>query len=512
MSTITLISGFMILAGAGVMAVNMVKFMSIPRLLEHFSFKAHHNFWRFFRVHQLLMLFFFLGYIAVFVSLFQRIEFVGVFFVGVIFFFGALFVHLGISLQLKMLATIKAGYQEAVSIGSELDRERSNLLETNQKLTREIQERQYVENKLRESRGHLKAIWDSISAGIIVIDEETHRIEDANPSALSMIGASREKVLNNVCHRFICPAELGSCPVTDKEEKIDKSERELLTTAGKRIPILKTVTEISVKGRKHLIETFIDISHIKAIEKKLMEACEIAEKSSNAKSDFLANMSHELRTPLNHIIGFTEMVIDGHHGELNKIQEEYLRNVLQSSRHLLSLVNDILDLSKVEAGKTEMKPEPINLKHVMQNSLIMVKEKAAKHGIQLSLDADGIPETITADERKLKQILYNLMANAVKFTPDRGNVNCTARHSAMDGCIEISVTDTGIGLKPDELKRIFDPFEQVNRSEGRQYNGTGLGLSLTKKLVELHGGRIWAESAGEGKGSRFMFTLPLLAN
>jgi len=512
MSTITLISGFMIMVGAGVMAMNMVKFMSIPRLLEQFSFKAHHNFWRFFRVHQLLMLFFFLGYVAVFVSLFQRIEFVGVFFVGVIFFFGALFVYLGILLQLKMLATIKASYQEAVSIGSELDRERSNLLETNRKLTTEIQERQKVENSLRESREQLKATWDSISAGIIVIDEETHRIADANPSALSMIGASKEKVLNNICHCFICPAELGSCPVTDKEEKVDKSERKLLTTAGEQVPILKTVTEINVKSRKHLLETFIDISHIKAIEKKLMEACEIAEKSSNAKSDFLANMSHELRTPLNHIIGFTEMVIDGHHGDLNKSQAAYLSNVLQSGRHLLSLVNDILDLSKVEAGKTELEPAPVNLKHLMQNSLTMVKEKAFKHGIRLSLDTDGIPETITADERKLKQIFYNLVANAVKFTPDRGSVNCTACHSETDGWVEISITDTGIGIKPEDLKRIFDPFEQVNGSEGRQHKGTGLGLSLTKKLVELHGGRIWAESAGEGKGSRFRFTLPLLAN
>ena len=346
-----------------------------------------------------------------------------------------------------------------------------------------------------------------------MIDEETHRIADANPSALTMIGASREKVLNNTCHGFICPAELGSCPVTDKEEKVDKSERKLLTTAGEQVSHTENGDGNKSEGSGSIYWKHLSTSHkLKSIEHKLKEACDLAETASNAKSDFLANMSHELRTPLNHIIGFTEMVIDGHHGELNKIQAEYLSNVLQSSRHLLSLVNDILDLSKIEAGKTEMKPAPLNLKHVMQNSLIMVKEKAAKHGIQLSLDADGIPETITADERQLKQILYNLMANAVKFTPDRGNVNCTARHSDTDGCIEISVTDTGIGLKPDELKRIFDPFEQVNRSEGRQYKGTGLGLSLTKKLVELHGGRIRAESAGEGKGSRFMFTLPLLAN
>jgi signal transduction histidine kinase len=175
-------------------------------------------------------------------------------------------------------------------------------------------------------------------------------------------------------------------------------------------------------------------------------------------------------------------------------------------------VNDILDLSKVEAGKLELVPGPVNLKQLLQNSLVMVKEKAAKHGIRLSLDVDGAPESIAADERKLKQILYNLLSNAVKFTPDRGRVQCEARLSDENRDIEISVTDTGIGIQPDDLKRIFDPFEQVDGSSSRRFEGTGLGLSLTKKLVELHGGRIWAESAGEGKGSRFKFTLPVLAN
>ena len=247
-------------------------------------------------------------------------------------------------------------------------------------------------------------------------------------------------------------------------------------------------------------------------ESEIRWAKEEAETANRAKSEFLANMSHELRTPLNHIIGFTEMVVDKRFGDLNTRQQTYLNNVLQSGWHLLSLVNDILDLSKVEAGKLELVPGPVNLKHLLQNSLVMVKEKAAKHGIRLSQDVDGIPDSITVDERKLKQILYNLLSNAVKFTFERGRVQCNARLSDENGNIEISVADTGIGIQPDDLKRIFDPFEQVNRSEGRQYKGTGLGLSLTKKLVELHGGRIWAESAGEGKGSRFMFTLPLLAN
>jgi signal transduction histidine kinase len=240
----------------------------------------------------------------------------------------------------------------------------------------------------------------------------------------------------------------------------------------------------------------------------IRRAKEEAETANRAKSEFLANMSHELRTPLNHIIGFTEMVVDKRLGDLNTQQQTYLNNVLQSSWHLLSLVNDILDLSKVEAGKLELELAPVNLKQLLQNSLVMIKEKAAKHGIRLSLETDGIPDSITADERKLKQILYNLLSNAVKFTPDRGSVQCEARLADGNGKIEISVTDTGIGIQPDDLKRIFNPFEQVDGSMSRRFEGTGLGLSLTKKFVELHGGRIWAESDGVGKGAAFRFTIP----
>ena len=240
---------------------------------------------------------------------------------------------------------------------------------------------------------------------------------------------------------------------------------------------------------------------------------------------FLANMSHELRTPLNHIIGFTEIVLEQHFGELNDTQSEYLSDVLNSSNHLLSLINDILDLSKVEAGKLELNKSEIDLQRLLENSLIMIKEKAQKHNIQLSTKFEKIPRTIEGDARKLKQILYNLLSNSVKFTPEGGSICLSARswedvlNKNITGLnvsdiinpgdfLEISVKDSGIGLKVEDRERIFNPFEQADKARNRKYQGTGLGLSLTKRLVELHKGCIWVESQGEGRGSDFRFIIP----
>jgi signal transduction histidine kinase len=264
-----------------------------------------------------------------------------------------------------------------------------------------------------------------------------------------------------------------------------------------------------------------------------------AHETDRLKSQFLANMSHEFRTPLNHIIGFTELLLDRRLGKLNKAQQEYLSDVHHSSQHLLVLINDVLDLSMIEAGKLSLEPKDVDIKELLRKGLDMIRPKTVERGIELRVDTDGLPETVRADERAFTQILYNLLSNAVKFTPDGGKVEIWAQtidchrvsgneeapqggesiedrstwREALDAggrhCIAVSVSDTGVGVGPEDQHRIFDRFEQVDGSASRRYEGAGLGLALTKGLVELQGGRIWVESQGEGRGSTFCFVIPI---
>jgi len=256
-----------------------------------------------------------------------------------------------------------------------------------------------------------------------------------------------------------------------------------------------------------------------------------ADAANLAKSTFLANMSHELRTPLNAIIGFSEVLIDKHFGVLNQKQEEYLDDILSSGRHLLSLVQDILDLSKVETGKIELELSGIKINELLSRSLTMIKEKAMKHNITLSVDSSQFSELLVADERKIKQVVFNLISNALKFTQDGGSIHISAEIVDIDWLVDnvpvifteaidtilqknqksflkISVADTGIGINKDSLTKIFEPFHQEDNSAARKYEGSGLGLTLSKKLVELHKGFIWVEST-IGKGSTFSFVLSL---
>jgi signal transduction histidine kinase len=228
------------------------------------------------------------------------------------------------------------------------------------------------------------------------------------------------------------------------------------------------------------------------------------ETTSAHKSEFLASMSHELRTPLNAIIGFSQVLRERMFGELNAKQEEYLDDILSSASHLLALINDVLDLSKVEAGQVELEKVPFSLKESLERGVVMVRERATTGGVRIVLVADPELGLVNGDERRIRQVIFNLLSNAVKFTPAGGAVDVSA--AQMNGEVRVAVADTGPGLATEDHERIFEEFQQTELGV-EQREGTGLGLALSKRLVELHGGRIWVESE-VGSGSTFVFTLP----
>jgi len=229
------------------------------------------------------------------------------------------------------------------------------------------------------------------------------------------------------------------------------------------------------------------------------------ELASRHKSEFLANMSHELRTPLNAIIGFSEVLTERMFGDLNEKQDEYLRDIHASGQHLLSLINDILDLSKVEAGRMDLELADVDLPSAIDNALTLVRERAGRRGVALAHRIDGRVGVVRADERKVKQVVLNLLSNAIKFTPEGGRIDVRATVDADR--VEVSVTDTGVGIAPEDQAAVFEEFRQVGPADGK-VEGTGLGLTLSRKFVELHGGRIQVESQ-VGQGSTFTFTLPV---
>jgi signal transduction histidine kinase len=271
---------------------------------------------------------------------------------------------------------------------------------------------------------------------------------------------------------------------------------------------------------------------LQSANSRLQEALHRAKEASRTKSRFLATMSHELRTPLNAIIGFSELLEDQRLGALNPKQRRYVNHVLASGRHLLTLINDILDLAKIEAGRLTLDPAPLSLPDVLTAALESLRPQADAKGVGLRLTLETCPKTLVVDAVRFNQILYNLLSNAVKFTPGGGSVSVSARivHSSPftvhreplpvsepstvirepdRDFVEISVQDTGIGIKAEDLPKLFQEFTQLDASLARRHQGTGLGLALTKRIVELHGGTIQAQSAGEGQGSTFIVTLPL---
>ncbi len=375
-------------------------------------------------------------------------------------------------------------------------------------IVRDVTERKRMESKLSESEARMKTVLEAIHTGVVVIDAETRVILDVNPSAVKMIGAPREKIVGNVCHRFICPQGEGRCPVCDLNQTVEDAEGVLLRPNGGQITVLKTVVPVTILGRKCLLDCFVDITERKKAELALHEAKEAAEAAARAKSEFLANMSHEIRTPMNGVMGMNGLLLDT---ELTPEQRGYAEAVQKSAESLLTIINDVLDYSKIEAGKIDLEKIDFNPPSLLEEVNDLMAVKAQEKGIEYLCEVGrDVPSLLAGDQGRLRQVLTNLIGNAVKFT-EKGEILVKAELEGEDGLeavVRFSVTDTGIGVDPERLEYLFQPFTQADASTTRKYGGTGLGLGISRRLARAMGGQIGAWSV-PGQGSSFWFTARL---
>ena len=391
----------------------------------------------------------------------------------------------------------------------------------------EVEERadhRRVQEALINAAYEWRVTFDGINNSVCLLDLEG-RVRRCNTAMQIFLGKSFKDILGQRIKELLqCSHDSEGCPIVQVRKTRSRetsvcflNDRWFNITAD---PILDKSGELSgavyimtdITESKHAEEALKHYSEeleerVKERTQEFEKAKAIAESASKAKSEFLANMSHELRTPLNSIIGFSEVMEDQLYGPLNEKQQLYTGNILTSARHLLNLINDILDLAKVEAGRFTLELEKVAIREMLKSTIIMIKEEAMRHS--LKLDMEIAPEAeivIEADERKLKQIMFNLLSNAVKFTRKGGLISVAVKK--INENIEISVKDTGIGIKPEDIQKLFKEFTQLESVYTKKYGGTGLGLALSKKLIELHGGKIWVESE-YGRGSKFTFTVPV---
>lgn len=370
----------------------------------------------------------------------------------------------------------------------------------------DISDRKAAEDQVKRSEQNLKNILESLPTGVMIMDAINHTVADANPVALRILEFTKEEFIGKKCFDFIVTDTPGICPITDLGEKEEVSEHGLITSSGKVVPVLKSVQEVTLDDYPYLIESFTDITERKAAEEALKEAKTAAEAANRTKSEFLANMGHELRTPLNAIIGFSELMAEGATGELSERQNKYMNNVLKSGKHLLNLINDILNLSKIEAETLEMSYTKVDIHSLMDTINSLITQIAAKKSMVVTIKVDDTLSKIDADGEKFKQILYNLATNAVKFSPKESEIIIEAKKAGE--FVQIEVTDNGIGIAEEDRSKLFKPFVQIDSSHKREYEGTGLGLALVKKFTQMHGGDVWFKTEVE-KGSTFYVTLPL---
>jgi PAS domain S-box-containing protein len=401
------------------------------------------------------------------------------------------------------------------------------------------EERKKLDSRLRNQQFYTRSLIESNIDALMATDS-SGIITDVNKQTEALTGCTRDELIGAPFKDYFTDPDRAEAGINRvlTEGKVTNYELTARARDGTLTVVSYNATTFHDLDR-NLQGVFVaarDVTEMKRHEQTLRQKHSLEQKNaelqdaSRLKSEFLANMSHELRTPLNAIIGFSELLRDGLMGQMTDQQRAFIGNIFSSGEHLLSLINDILDLSKVEAGKMILDLESVQVSSLCANSLSIIKEKAAAHQIRLQMDVTDDLGAIQADARKVKQIIYNLLSNAVKFTADGGRVTLRARRvphgqvGCLPGCwssrsfpwtgnefaefLEISVADSGIGISPEGLEQLFKPFTQIDSGLARKFEGTGLGLAMVKLLAELHGGAVAVESA-VGEGSCFVVWLPL---
>ena len=358
-------------------------------------------------------------------------------------------------------------------------------------------------------------LFENLHTGLVAIDVETRRIVRINPRFAELVGLPPAEIVGRDCQALICPHENGWCPVIDGEQEVHAAECILLDGEGRELPIIKSVGRITLHGRELLLENITDISDRKQLEDDLAaaarqsrELAEAAQRASAAKSEFLANMSHEIRTPMNGMLGMIELLRDA---DLTADQLQCLDTMVMCGDQLLGLISDVLDFSRIEAGKLELEDEEFDPGKLLRDATSILHARAASRGLKLTTElAPALPARVRGDAGRVRQVLLNLLGNAIKFT-ESGGITVSAAEVGReddDVVLRVSVRDTGIGIPEACRARIFETFSQADGSTTRRHGGSGLGLAISRQLVELMGGRIGVESE-PGVGSTFWFTMRL---
>jgi two-component system cell cycle sensor histidine kinase PleC len=417
--------------------------------------------------------------------------------------------------------------QENKRLVESLQRTNKLLLEANEKLRIEMTERKQVEEALKESEEQYRGLVNDVKLGVFrSTPGSSGKFLEVNPAMEEITGYSREELLKMDVSKLYVHPEKRKIILEEVASATGKATKELHFRKRDGTEIVVSDTKVAVRGEGGRILYFDGIiediterkrteqdlqeknRHLVKQQQELMEKTRELEAASEAKSEFLAHMSHELRTPLNVIIGFSELMLDGVPGKINKEQRQCLDDVLSSSKHLLDLINDVLDLSKVESGKIKLRQIDITMADVLEGLKRTMTPILLPRKQSLVIRVErGLPP-VHADKGKIRQVILNLLSNATRFTPDGGKLKIEAIRK--DHSCQVSVVDNGIGIRKKDQERLFEPFSQLDNPLTGEKGGTGLGLALTKQIIEKHGGQIWVESE-YGKGSRFIFTLPLAA-